>query len=283
MATPDVKRTQSAIYYIAKDRLMYHYVPEDDTNRLVKKPYSIPLWVDDGSALASYKEKVVIVGGFNCGEGNKSAVLVNLVKINPKDQQLPDLPEPHYYSGVVLSHYDMYVVGGFNKERRQLDSVYYLSNSMNTWQAKKSMPLAVSHPLVIQHQQSIFVLGGQDANWCRLNSVLKYNIANDTWKRCSDVLVPCNSYVAGVVVYKNKIKVITVDQCVTYDVDSDVWYTELYKKLGDAVNAFVYRGQICAVVQNGDIWSMMSYDDKFNVWKTEKKSIDKVWHGKLFC
>ena len=289
MAAP----TRSVIYYIGADRFMYEYVPEGNGNRCVKKSYSIPPWMDLWSAVASYNEMVVIVGGLNRGEVNlvgglnpgecdKRAVLINM-GINPKDQQLPDLPETRYGSGVVLLHKEIYVVGGFNKDRRGSDSVYYLSAGMNAWQARKSMPFAVSHALVIQHRHSVFVLGGQSGNHIFLNSVLKYNIANDTWKRCSDMLVHCNSYVAGVVVYEGRIKVITVDQCVTYDVDNDVWYTELYKKLGGGVNAFVYRGQICAVVQNGDIWSIMRYDDKFNVWKTEYERIDQAWCEKFFC
>ena len=282
MATPDVKPTRAVIYYIGADRLMYQYVPEGNAIRCVKKLYANRPWVDVGSAVASYNEMVVIVGGLNRGDGDKRTMLINL-GTKPSDQLLPDFPEPRYGSGVVISHYEMYVVGGFNKDSSQLDSVYYLTDSMNAWQAKKSMPLAVSHPLVIQHRQSIFVLGGQGVDHSRLNSVLKYNIADDTWKRCSDMLVHCDSHVAGVVVYQNRIKVITVDQCVTYDVDNDMWYTELYAKLGDAVNAFVIRGQIWAAVQNGCKCSMMSYNHVFNVWKTKYERIHQAWSAKLFC
>ena len=282
MATPDVKPKRSVIYYIGTGRLMYQYVQEANANRCVKRSYANRPWVDVGSALASHNEVVIIVGALNRGEGDKRAVLIKM-GINPNDQQLPDLPEPRYGLGIVLSYHEMYVVGGFNKDNRQSDSVYYLTASMNAWQAKKSMPLAVGDPLVIQHRQSIFVLGGQGVNYSFLNSVLKYNIAGDTWKRCKDMLVHCDRHVAGVVVYKNRIKVITVNQCLTYDVDNDMWYTELYTKLGDKLNAFVYRGQICAAVQNDGKCSIMSYDDRFNVWKTEYERIDQVWCTKLFC
>ena len=279
MAAP----TKSVVYYIGKDRSMYEYKFVANANRCVKKLYEIPLWVDDGSAIGSHNDTVVIVGGLNLGEGDKSAMFINK-KTYPKDKQLPDLPEPRYFSGVVVSHHDMYVVGGYNQVSRQLDSVYHLSVGMDAWQAKKSMPLAVSHPLVIQYRQSIFVLGGQDVNYNRLNSVLKYNIDDDAWKLCRGMPVACDSHVAGVVVYKNNIKVITEDRCVTYDVDNDKWFDmKLYKKLSDKVNAFVYRGQICAAVQNGDIWSMISYHDVFNVWKIQCESIDQAWWGRFFC
>ena len=262
---------------------MYEYKFEANASRCVNTLYTISLWVDDGSAVASHNKSVVFVGGSNRGKGDKRAVFIN-EETYPKDKQLPDLPEPRYFSGVVISHHDVYVAGGYNKDNRQLNSVHHLSIGSDAWQRKKSMPLAVSHPLMIQHRQCIYVLGGQDFNYNRLNSVLKYNIADDTWKQCRDMLVPCDSHVAGVVVYKNNIKVITEDRCVTYDVDNDTWSDiKQYKKLGDKVNAFVYRGQICAVVQNSDIWSMISYHNVFNVWKTECERIEQAWWGRFFC
>ena len=44
------------------------------------------------------------------------------------------------------------------------------------------------------------------------------------------------------------------------------------------------RGQICAAVQNDDsTFSMMSYDDVDNVWKTEHERIDNAWYTWFFC
>ena len=140
------------------------------------------------------------------------------------------------------------------------------------------MPYAVYNPLVIQHQQCIYVLGGYNKT-----SVSQYNIQDDTWKRCSDMPVTCESRVTGVVVHDNRIKVITVDKCLMYADDTDTWTVKQYNKLGDRVKAFVRGGQICAAVQNGDIYSMMSYDDVDNVWKTEHERIDNAWNTWLIC
>ena len=137
---------------------------------------------------------------------------------------------------------------------------------------------AVYSPLVIQHQQCVYVLGGYNNG--HLSSVSQYNIEDDTWKQCSSMPVACRSLEAGVIVHDNRIKVITVDKCFVYDDDTDTWTVKQYNRLGHAIKAFVRRGQIFAAVQNIGTHSMMSYDDSDNVWKTEHERIDNAL---LFC
>ena len=285
-STPEVKPPRywgrSEIYYISKDHSMYQYVSKDGNNECVKM-MNIPEWVDGYSSVASHRECVVIVGGRNNNAGDKRALLIDMTD-STKVTQLPDLPEERYYryyTSVVLSDNDVYVVGGCNSNSRYLNSVYYLSLGSDAWQTRKSMPHAVQCPLVIQHQQCIYVLGGFNPH--RQSSVSQYNIEDDTWKQCTDMPVGYDSDVAGVVVHEGRIKVITVDKCLVYVDDTDTWTVKQYNKPGDAVNVFVRRGQICAVVCNGGTYSMMSYDDVDNVWETEHEKIDNAWRTRLFC
>ena len=282
-STPEVKPPRywgiSGIYYIGNNRCMYQYASKDGNNECVKM-IKLPGWVDDCSAVASHRERVVIVGRFNGSAGDKRALLLDMTD-NTKVTQLPDLPEPRYYTGVVLSDNDVYVVGGYNNKSRELNSVYYLSFGSDAWQTKKSMSHAVHCPLVIQHQQCIYVLGGFNSGYKSL--VSQYNIEDDTWKQCSVMPVPCDSRVAGVVVHEDRIKVITVDKCLMYADDTDTWTVKRYNRLGDRVKAFARGGQIYAAVQNDDTYSMMSYDDVDNVWKTEREKIDNAWKTCLFC
>ena len=282
-STPEVKPPRywgrSEIHYISKDHCMYQYVSKDGNNECVKM-MNIPEWVDGYSSVASHRECVVIVGGWNNGAGDKRALLLDMTD-NTKVTQLPDLPEPCWNTSVLLSDNDVYVVGGCNNNSGNLSSVYYLSLGSDAWQTKKSMSHAVFSSLVIQHQQCIYVLGGSSRGY--KSSVSQYNIEDDTWKQCSDMPVACTNHVAGVVVHEDRIKVITVDKCLMYADDTDTWTVKQYNKLGSAVNAFVRRGQICAAVQNGGTYSMMSYDDVDNVWKTEHEMIDKAWETRLFC
>ena len=281
-STPEVKPPRywgiPGIYYIGTDHSMYQYVTKAGNNECVKM-MNIPEWVDDCSAVASHRERVVIVGGRNNGAGDKRALLLDMTD-NTKVTQLPDLPEPLCYTSVVLSNNDVYVVGGRNKNQC-LSSVYCLSLGSYTWQTKKSMSLELRSPLVIQHQQCIYVLGGFNNNDYQ-SSVSQYNIKDDTWKQCSDMPVGCDREEVGVV-HEGRIKVFTVDKCLMYADDTDTWTVKQYNKLGRFVNAFVRRRQICAVVQNGGTYSMMSYDDVDNVWKTEHERIDNAWETRLFC
>ena len=272
------------IYYFDKDRCMCQCVSKDGINKCVKM-MNIPEWVNEYSSVASHRERVVIVGGYSYGDddgdGDERALLLDMTD-NTKVTQLPDLPEPHYSAGVVLSNNDVYVVGGSNKNRGCLSSVYYLSLGCNAWQTKKSMSYVVSSPLVKQHQQCIYVLGGFFHG--TQSSVSQYNIKDNTWKRCRNMPVACDSDEAGVVVHEGRIKVITVDKCLMYSDDTDTWTVKRYNKLSSRVNAFVKRGQICAVVRNGDgNFIIISYNDVDNVWKTEHEQIDNAWCTSSFC
>ena len=303
-STPEVKPPRywerSEMYYIGTNHFMYQIAFRGGNNDCVKV-MNIPEWVDNCSAVASYKERVVIAGGENRGTGDKRALLLDMPNIKRTRTQLPDLPEPCYNASVVLSDNDVYVVGGYNHNRGSLKSVYHLSLGSDAWQTKKPMSHAVSSSLVIQHQQYIYVLGEMTNNRAQ-SSVSQYNIEDDTWKQCSRMPVGCNSNVAGVVVHEDRIKVITVDKCLMYADDTDTWTVKQYHKIGDAVNVFVAGGHILAAVQNGrksnvrstsaftfggtctsGTYSMLSYDCVDNVWKTVHERIDNAWETKLFC
>ena len=242
---------------------------------------NIPEWLNEHSSIASHRERVVIVGDGNNDSDDKRALLLDMTD-NTKVTQLPDLPEPRYDTGIILSDDDVYVVGGGNN-RGCLSFVCFLSLGRDAWQTKKSMPHAVHCPLVIQHQQYIYVLGGYNNNGHQSSSVSQYNIKDDTWKQFSDMPVACSSDGDGVVVHEGRIKVITVDKCLMYADDNDTWTVKQCNRIGGAVNAFVRRGQICAAVWNGDIYSMMRYDDVDNVWKTEHEKINNALVTRSFC
>ena len=269
------------ICYIGKDRSMYQFVSTAGTYESVEM-MNILEWVDSGSAVASHRGRMVIVGGCNRGAGDKRVLLIDMTD-GTSVSQLPDLPEPCWNTCVVLSDNDVYVVGGYNNKSGFLSSVDYLSLGSNEWQTKESLPHAIQNALMIQLQQCIYVLGG-DNNSGVQSSVLQYNIQDDTWKQCSDIPeAACGSCVAGVVVHKNRIKVFTEDKCLIYADDTDTWTVKQYNKLGRYVNAFVRRGQIYAAVGEGNTHSMMSYDDVDNVWQTDHQRIDNAWLSWLFC
>ena len=281
MATPPT----SGPYYIGHNRFLYQYVAE--RNRCVKK-MKVPKWVDDGSAVASHGERVVIVGGWNGDVGRKRALLLDMTGRGTV-RRLPALPEPLCYTGVILSGNDVYVIGGHNNNNCYLSSVYHLSLGSTAWQKKKSMPLAVHSSLVVRHQQCIYVLGGHSAANCRQDSALRYKIQDDKWQQCR-MPEHFNNNVAGVVVHGKKIKVFRVNKCVTYDVSKESWSVTTYyprtnKAIGKKFNVFVIRGQIHGTVWGKDYehHNMMSYIERNGKWKIQNRWFTAAWHTKLFC
>ena len=98
LSTQEVKPPRywgrSEVYYIGTDHCMYKCVSKTGNNECVKV-MNLPECMDNGSAVAAHRERVVIVGGFNGWKGDKRALLLDMTD-NAKVTQLPDLPEPCY-------------------------------------------------------------------------------------------------------------------------------------------------------------------------------------------
>ena len=109
------------------------------------------------------------------------------------------------YPGVALTDDAVFVFGG-RINNLSLNTVYYLSLGDDTWQTMPSMPNAVDKPLVVQHLQYIYVLGGNINRYVEQQSVSQYNMADSTWKQCSDMPVACTSDKAGVVEHGGTMK-----------------------------------------------------------------------------
>ena len=86
---------------------------------------NLPDWVDYRSAVASHRERVVIVEGWNNSVGDERALLLDMTD-NTKVTQLPDLPKLCYWTGAIMSDNDVYVIGGRNNNNECVSSVYHL-------------------------------------------------------------------------------------------------------------------------------------------------------------
>ena len=280
-STTEVKprrQWQRGIYYISEDQCLYQYVSKADNDECVRV-MGVPEWVDSSSTVALHKKRLVIVGG--TGDRGRHALLLDLSGKTNVD--LPSLPESVETAGVFLTDDAVYVIGGWNRANTiRVRSVYFLSLGGDAWKTMKPMSHELSYPLVVQHQQLIYVLGGLNYG-NELQSVSQYNMEDNTWKSCSDMPVACSSVTAGVVVHDSKIKVITKDRCLVYADDTDTWTVQQYHALGSRVNAFIKGGQIWAVVFNSGTYSIMRYDDVKNKWKTEKENIKNAWSTRNFC
>ena len=282
-STQEVKQRrqwQREVYYIGTDLCLYQYVSKADNDECIQV-MNIPNGMNHSSVVALHRKRLVIMGA--TGYGQIQMLLDMTDKTNVV--MLPGLIV--HSSGVILTDDVVFVFGGrigggMEISNRTVNTVHYLSLADDTWQTMLPMPHAVYCPLVVQHQQHIYVMGGNNNRGRQQQSVSQYSMEADTWKRCSDMPIACNSDYAGVVVHGGTIKVITRDRFLLYADDTDTWSVQQYHVLGRNVNAFIKRGQIWAAVCNNGKFNIMSYDDENNVWKTEKKIIKKAWCTRYF-
>ena len=275
-STQEVKprrQWQRGIYYISRDKCLYQCVAKAGNDEFIKV-MNIPGGLHPCSTVALHRKRLVITGGVPITQ----AFLLDIA--DKTNVQLPNLPLPVRCPGVVLTDDEVFVFGG-RVNSRIVNTVYSLSLGDDTWQTMPSMPSAVDKPLVVQHLQYIYVLGGN----CNYDgqSVFLYNMADSTWKQCSDMPVICSSDDSGVVVHGDKIKVFTPDRCLLYADDMDTLIVKKYDILGEYVNVFIKRGQLWAATEDKDrSYSLKSYDDENNEWKTEKKNIKNALCTRYF-
>ena len=278
---------QRKIYYIGYNQNLYEL--DDDECKMVME---LPTWVDGCSSLARQNQQLAIVPSIQHSVVTAKALLVDLCTTDPIKTELAELDKSSCMTGVALTEWGLYVIGNYKNKCDSLPQSYYpfssnyvycIGQSDEKWVTKSPMPYPVQWSLVIPYHQCIYVLGGFDKNTAQESFVQQYNIADDTWIECQKMPISCDSKEAGVVVHQDIIKVITVDRCLTYDADADTWSSKSFDKLGKAINAFIRKGQIWAVVDNSDLHSILSYDDVNNVWETESEGMNHTFRTRLFC
>ena len=269
------KEWPRGIFYIGQDHSLFRYA-DDECSKLV----DLPPWVNDGSSISLYKEHLLIVGGWNgLSTGDRRAMLLD-TRDYTTIFHLPLTPQPTVNSGVLfVDKCCVYVFGG-HREIYQTPSVYCLVLGNEQWQVKKPMPYAVANPLVVQHEQSIFVLGGTVLGVAQ-SRVLEYSISDDTWMEHSEMPVACSSLDAGVFAQPGVIYIVTVDKVVFHAFSR--WHAKPWKRFGVKCNAFLKQGQIWGVVQCNGTHDIVSYDCKMNEWVTEQETMGNVCDIRLFC
>ena len=87
-----------------------------------------------------------------------------------------------------------------------------------------------------------------------------------TWTLKKQLLLGCHRSSSGVVIYADKLTVITKDQMMSYDDVTDNWDIIEYNSItaGGNMTAMKHEGQICAYVEQEQ--KVMQYDPQNNSW-----------------
>ena len=228
-------------------------------------------WMDAGSSITTYDKGLVVVGAENGGIGSNRISFLEIMGSRYKEEKLQSLHQKVRNTSVVVVAGHVYVMGGVNKSQgNESSAMFRLNVSKELWRKLQSIPDRPVDFLTIHNHNFIYVLGGA-------TRVQLYDIASEKWKRCKDMPHECSKSKCGVVVYRDKVTVVTPDQCMMYDKGHDQWKVNSYPKLGSRVQAMIYKGSIWACVADRTIYTVKHYDLDENIWTTKPEVSPKEW------
>ena len=258
----------SRMVYVDKTSGICEY---DESSALWGKSQNPIRWMDAGSSITTYDKGLVVVGAQNGGTGSNLISFLEITGGRYKEEKLPYLHQNVWNTSVVVVADHVYVMGGVNKSQgNESNTMFRLNVNKKLWRKLHSIPDRPDDFLTIHNHNFIYVLGGP-------MQVQLYDIASEKWKRCKDMPHECSKSKCGVVVYRNKVTVVTPDQCMMYDMDNDQWKVNSYPKLGSRVQAMIYRDSIWACVEDRTIYTIKYYDLDKNIWTTKPEVSPKEW------
>ena len=184
---------------------------------------------------------------------------------------LPDLPERIHAAGVVNTGTHIYVMGGLrfiNCTRYRSNAVDRLCLMNNVWETCPPLLDAVKRPVTLLHNQYLFVMGSC-LKQGDSTKVQKYNIETSEWTFIKDLPFDVHNFCAAAIVYKNRLIVVGRKHLMSYEQESDTWSVKEYEDLGWVPTALIVDGELCMCIYKDGNCSLMSYDDKDNVWNVK--------------
>ena len=236
-------------------------------------------WVDECSAI-SIQGHSVLVGGANNKHTGKQVCLYDL-KYHLYPLLLPELPCALAYCSLIKTDDIIYILGGqafLGKEWTSSTSMYRLKLNDGFYEWEEMMPLiyAVSFPLIAHLNNFIYVLGGYDYAGKPMNYLQAYNTTTMTWKTYKPMPKPCFLKDSGVLVYNNKVTVLTTNMMMTYDHITNSWDVVEFNSLGRTIRPLLFKNELAASVFTSGKYYLYIYDHLMNTWILEDAPMKQV-------
>ena len=221
---------------------------------------SVP-WMDFMSIVQTYLDGLIVVSAMN-SEGSKHVSYVDLKA--GVVQELPDLPQSVNGVGVVCVEEEVYVLGGWCNEHKNVMNVAWKLVNKQQWEQLPSMIHNVNTPTCAIHKDTIYVISSPNTASTDTH-VQSFNINTMTWALKKELPRGCCKFESGVVIHADKLTVITNDQMMSYDDVTDNWDIVKYNSITDRVlmTPMKHEGQICAHVWDKKV---LQYDPQDNSW-----------------
>ena len=243
-----------------------------------------PEWIDESTSVHSRGSTVLFVSAHpDKTEYGRNIALANLCKPFYV-KSLPDLPVRVYGPGIVNTGTHVYVIGGADAtdgELRCSMKVYRLCLIRNNWESSPQPLRRVFQSVTLLHNQHLYVMGSSLATGPS-TEVQRYNIETSKWTLIKDLPFGVHNWNASAVVYKDRITVVTRKRLMSYQQESDTWSVKKYKDLGYVATAMIVDEELCTCTKKDDNGSLMSYDEKANVWKVKIDHMPNIF-SKRYC
>ena len=242
----------------------------DKNSKTWKELMKAPKWIDSTSTICTYPSGLIVVGSADkkCGH----VALLDLV--NQSEVGLPDLPVATNRAAVVYASDTIFVIGGAEckKNEDESDEWYTTANSWSlpisndNWGGMSRLTNSVyNQNLLSIHNNLIFSLGGLSGP-NEERHVQQYNISTGKWRLKTSLPFAVDNTNSGVVIYDDKLTVITKDQSLVFDHRRNRWLVKQYDALKGLEQALIYDGEIHACLANGLSLKVMKYDLCANKW-----------------
>ena len=234
-----------------------------------------PNWVDIVTSLCTRGSTILFV---SAKEG-KSEYGRNIMLVSLSEpcyvKTLSDLPELIHAAGVVNTGTHIYVMGGLRYvagTRHRSKTVDRLCLMNNEWETCPPLLEAVIQPVTLLHNQYLFVMGSYSKQR-DYTKVQRYNSETSEWTFIKDLPFGVHNLTAAAVVYKNRLTVVSSEHLMSYEQESDTWSVKEYEDLGDVPTALIVDDELCICIIRIGKYSLMSYDDKDNLWNVKIDNI----------
>ena len=252
---------KGTLLHIKKNGMVCSY---DKNSKTWKEWMKAPKWIDKTSTISAYPSGLIVVGSSDKKCGRVS--LLDLV--NQCEVGLPDLPVSTRDAAVVYASDTTFVIGGAEYIKNEdgsdqwctTDNAWSLPNSNDKWVAIPSITncVHIQNSLSI-HNNLIFSLGGCNGP-NKERHVQQFNITTGKWRQKTSLPFAVDITNSGVVVYDDKLTVITEDQSLVFDHRRNRWLMKQYDALKGLEQALIYDGEIHACLRDGISLKFMKYD-----------------------
>ena len=182
---------------------------------------------------------------------------------------LPDLPERVHFAVVFHTGKHVYVVGGlrYNDQGAQYRSnkVDRLCLQTKEWDSCPTLLKKVYGSLKLVHQGKLYVLGCYLGRLRGSKKMQRYDIEKSEWCMLSDIPHGVHSGCSGPRVLHGKIVVVTKKNLMRYDLTSDTWQVDTFKKQPKKLGCLLFQEEHLAMVdvKTGE---REVYDEKERKW-----------------